>query len=138
MAFGAIHKFPIEVTSSLRPQRAIGVSIPFNAPGVFYSTYTTKDQLKSNILNYFLTNRGERVFNPTFGSNIRNYLFEQLTNETYDGLEFMIQEDMKRYFPNVVVNKLEIFGFEDSNILQVNISYSVKDFGINDQITLTI
>lgn len=138
MAFGAIRKFPIEVTSSLRPQRAIGVSIPFNAPGVFYSTYTTKDQLKSNILNYFLTNRGERVFNPTFGSNIRNYLFEQLTNETYDGLEFMIQEDMKRYFPNVVVNKLEIFGFEDSNILQVNISYSIKDFGINDQITLTI
>ena len=138
MAFGAIRKFPIEVTSSLRPQRAIGVSIPFNAPGVFYSTYTTKDQLKSNILNYFLTNRGERVFNPTFGSNIRNYLFEQLTNETYDGLEFMIQEDMKRYFPNVTVNKLEIFGFEDSNTLQVDISYSVKDFGITDQITLTI
>ena len=138
MAFGAIRKFPIEITGSLRQQRAIGVSIPFNAPGVFYSTYTTKDQLKSNILNYFLTNRGERVFNPTFGSNIRNYLFEQLTNETYDGLEFMIQEDMKRYFPNVVVNKLEIFGFEDSNILQVNISYSIKDFGINDQITLTI
>jgi phage baseplate assembly protein W len=138
MAFGAIRKFPIEVTSSLRPQRAIGVSIPFNAPGVFYSTYTTKDQLKSNILNYFLTNRGERVFNPTFGSNVRNYIFEQLTIQNYDGLEFMIQEDMKKYFPNVNVNSLEIFGFEDSNTLQVKISYSIKDFGINDQITLTI
>jgi len=138
MAFGAIRKFPIEVTSSLRPQRAIGVSIPFNAPGVFYSTYTTKDQLKSNILNYFLTNRGERVFNPNFGSSIRDYLFEQLSNETYDNLEFMIQEDMKRYFPTVTVNNLEILGFEDSNTLQVNISYSIKDFGIDDQITLTI
>jgi phage baseplate assembly protein W len=138
MAFGAIRKFPIEVTSSLRPQRAIGVSIPFNAPGVFYSTYITKDQLKSNILNYFLTNRGERVFNPTFGSNVRNYIFEQLTIQNYDGLEFMIQEDMKKYFPNVNVNSLEIFGFEDSNTLQVKISYSIKDFGINDQITLTI
>jgi phage baseplate assembly protein W len=138
MAFGAIRKFPIEVTSSLRPQRAIGVSIPFNSPGVFYSTYTTKDQLKSNILNYFLTNKGERIFNPTFGSNIRNYLFEQLTIQNYDNLEFMIQEDMKKYFPNVTVDKLEIFGFEDSNTLQVNISYSVKDFGINDQIILTI
>jgi len=138
MAFGAIRKFPIEVTSSLRPQRAIGVSIPFNSPGVFYSTYTTKDQLKSNILNYFLTNKGERVFNPTFGSNIRNYLFEQLTTQNYDGLEFMIQEDIKKYFPNVTVNSLEVFGFEDSNTLQVNISYSVKDFGINDQIILNI
>ena len=138
MVFGAIRKFPIEVTSSLRPQRAIGVSIPFNAPGVFYSTYTTKDQLKSNILNYFLTNRGERIFNPIFGSNIKNYLFEQLSNETYDNLEFIIQEDMKRYFPNVTINNLEILGFEDSNTLQVNISYSIKDFGINDQITLTI
>ena len=138
MAFGAIRKFPIEVTSSLRQQRAIGVSIPFNAPGVFYSTYTTKDQLKSNILNYFNTNKGERVFNPNFGSNIRNYVFEQLTTQNYDSLEFMIQEDMKRYFPNINVTKLEIFGFEDSNTLQVNISYSIKDFGINDQLTLTI
>ena len=138
MAFGAIHKFPIEVTSSLRPQRAIGVSIPFNSPGVFYSTYTTKDQLKSNILNYFLTNKGERIFNPTFGSNIRNYLFEQLTIQNYDNLEFMIQEDMKKYFPNVTVDKLEIFGFEDTNQLQIELTYSIKNFGINDQITFTL
>ena len=30
---------------------AIGVSLPFNGPGVFNSTYTTKNQVKSNLVN---------------------------------------------------------------------------------------
>jgi phage baseplate assembly protein W len=138
MAFGAIQKFPIEVTSSLRPQRAIGVSIPFNAPNVFFSTYITKDQIKSNILNYFYTNKGERVFNTTFGSNIRSYLFEQINNNTFDNLENMIQTDMQFYFPNVTVDKLEIYGFEDNNQIQLTLSYSIKNFDLNDQLTLIL
>lgn len=138
MAFGAIQKYPLEVTSSLRPQRAIGVSIPFNADAVFNSTYTTAAQIKSNLLNYFLTNRGERVFNPTFGSSIQEYIFEQLNNQTYDNLENMIQTDIQRYFPSVNIENLSIYGFEDSNQLQIELTYSLKNFGINDQITFTL
>jgi phage baseplate assembly protein W len=138
MAFGAIQKYPIEVTSSLRPQRAIGVSIPFNADDVFRPTFTTQEQIKSNLLNYFLTNKGERVFNPFFGSNIRSYIFEQLNNQTYSNLENIIQTDIQRYFPSITVNKLEIYGFEDSNQLQIELYYSVKNFAINDQITFIL
>jgi phage baseplate assembly protein W len=138
MAFGAIQKYPLEVTSSLRPQRAIGVSIPFNADAVFRSTYTTADQIKSNLTNYFLTNKGERVFNPNFGSSIREYVFEQLTNQTYASLEKVIQEDVQQYFPNVTIEALNIYGFEDSNEMQIELTYSVRNFGINDQINITI
>ena len=66
MAYRIPNKNPIDVGSRV----AIGVSIPFNAPQVFTQTYTTQDQVKSNIINFILTNKGERVFNPTFGSNI--------------------------------------------------------------------
>ena len=38
---------------------AIGVSLPFNGPaGPFNSTYSTKDQTKSNLINLLLTNKG--------------------------------------------------------------------------------
>jgi phage baseplate assembly protein W len=138
MAFGLIQKYPIDVTSSLRPVRAVGVSVPFNGDAVFNSTYTTQQQIKSNLINYFLTNKGERVFNPFFGSNLRSYLFEQLNNQTYTNLEYIIQTDLQQYFPSVFVDKLLIYGNEDNNILQVELYYSVKNFGINDQITLAI
>jgi len=138
MAFGVIQKYPIEITSSLRPQRAVGVSIPFNADAVFRSTYTTAEQIKSNLINYFLTNKGERVFNPTFGSSLREYVFEQLTNQTYSSLEQVIQTDVQQFFLNVTIENLNIYGFEDSNEMQIELTYSVKNFGINDTITLTL
>ena len=55
---------------------AIGVSLPFDGTAVFNSTYTTKDQMKSNLLNVILTEPGERLFKPNFGVGLRNYLFE--------------------------------------------------------------
>ena len=66
MAFGAQKIFPIDT----KPGTAVGVAIPFTAPGVFYSTYTTKDAVRNNLINFFLTNPPERYLNPTFGSGI--------------------------------------------------------------------
>ena len=74
MAQVIANKFPLD----LNARKAIGVSIPFSAKAVFNSTYTTKDQIKSNLINYFLTNKGERIMQPNFGSNLRAFVFEQL------------------------------------------------------------
>ena len=56
MALRIANKYPIDT----KPRVAVGVRLPFSEPYVFSSTYTTQDQLKSNILNYLMTNPGER------------------------------------------------------------------------------
>ena len=56
----------------LQRNTAIGVRLPFNAPGVFYSTFSTKDQLKYNLINLLLTSKGERIYNPEFISKSTN------------------------------------------------------------------
>ncbi len=56
---------------------AIGVTLPFDGPAVFNSSYTTKDQVKSNLINLLLTSPGERLMEPAFGVGIRDLLFEQ-------------------------------------------------------------
>ena len=69
---------------------------------VFTPTFTTREQTKSNILNYLLTNKGERVFNPTFGGDLRNLLFEGMIEETtQDELLLMIQDQIGQFFPTV-------------------------------------
>ena len=73
--------------------RGIGVRFPFNAEGVFHSTYTTKDQVKSNLLSVLLTEPGERVFNPNFGVGLRHQLFENEINK--DELLFKIDQQIK-------------------------------------------
>ena len=58
---------PIPQTTRVNPldlqkNIAIGVSLPFDGPsGPFNKTYSTADQIKSNLINLLLTNKGERL-----------------------------------------------------------------------------
>ena len=134
MAYRIANKFPIDT----KPRQAVGVSLPFYGTGVFNLTYTTADQLKSNLINYFMTDLGERYMNPTFGANLKNTIFEQLEENNYQAVKQRLEADLKRYFPIVVLESLEVYGNEDMNILKVEITYSVRSFGIQDTINITI
>jgi len=133
MAFGAKKIFPIDT----QPGTAVGVSIPFNAPAVFYSTYTTKDAVRNNLLNYFLTNKTERYLNPSFGADLRAFIFEQITDGNLEGLKQDIQSQISLYFPNVIVVSLEILSDNDNNEITVVLKYNIVDTGISDQLQIT-
>ena len=116
---------------------AIGVSIPFNAPNVFYSTYTTKDAIRNNLFNYFLTNKSERYMNPLFGANLRAFIFEQITTNNLDNLKQDIQSQIALYFPNVFVASLELLSDTDNNEVTIVLKYNIIDTGISDQLQIT-
>jgi hypothetical protein len=122
----------------LRKSTGIGVSLPFNNPTVFQTVYTTKDQVKYNLINFLLTDPRERIFNPIFGAGIRSKLFEQITDSTADDLDLLIRSGVERYFPNVVITQLVFGGNPNDNILTVNFSYTIKNTRESDNITLSI
>jgi len=135
MAFGAINKFP----NDTRPRVGIGVNIPFSEGGVFTPNYTTQKAIKNNLINYFLTNPGERPGNPAFGGGLRRFVFEQIATENIDYLIEDIQTKLSSEFPNVVLNELNVNGNEkntDNNNITVEIFYSVTNTGITDDLTL--
>ena len=132
MAFGAKKIFPIDT----RPGTGVGVGLPFNAPAVFPITYTTKEAIKNNLINYFLTNKNERYLNPTFGGNLRAFIFEQITSGNLDYLKEDIQNQIGLYFPNVIVASLNINSYPDINQIEVILTYDIKDTGLTDTIQL--
>jgi phage baseplate assembly protein W len=132
MAYGAKKIYPIDV----KPRVAIGVSIPFNQPGVFGQTYVTKDAIKTNLINYFLTNKNERYLNPTLGGNLRKFIFEQITTGNIDFLKEDIQSQIVKYFPSVIINSLNILQNADNNSVVVELYYSIADTGISDNLQL--
>ena len=114
----------------------IGVSIPFNGPGVFNTTYTTQDQLKSNIINYLLTNVNERMMNPNFGGNLRGLLFEQITDGNLQEAKLAIEQTLEREFKNVEIKELKLLGSPDQNKIYFSIKYSIPNSNINDEISI--
>ena len=132
MAFGAKHIDPIDT----KPGIGVGVSIPFNAPGVFNTTYTTQKATQSNLINFFLTNTNERYLNPTFGGNIRSFIFEQIEEDNLEGLKSDLNSLIGIYFPNIQVMELNIISNPDRNSISVEITYNIINTGITDELQL--
>lgn len=92
---------------------------------VFNSTYTTIDQIKSNVINFVLTNKGERVLNPNFGSNLRNFIFENITENNLRALEIKLTNDISSNFPSVNIQSVILTPAYESNAVQLDIAYSI-------------
>jgi len=122
----------------LQKNIAIGISLPFNGPNgkPFNSTFSTKDQIKSNLINLILTNKGERVFNPEFGADLKRILFEGITESTISSAKRQITDNINIFVPDAIVNEIEIIPDEDKNILSITIKYSLRISGTADQITV--
>jgi len=133
MAYNAQQISPID----FQPSVGVGVSLPFNGPACFNTTYTTKEAIKSNLVNWFLTNKGERPLNPDFGGNLRQYIFEQIVEDNLDFLKEDIQSQLAAYFPSVKISSLDVLAQEDYNTILVVLKYTIQNTNINDQINLT-
>ena len=83
---------------------AVGVTFPFDGPAVFNQSFTTKEQVKSNLINLILTSPGERIMNPDFGIGIRDLIFEQVVDA--ESLKGQIIDSAARYIPEIEILNL--------------------------------
>lgn len=134
MAIIVQNRFPIDSID----RKAIGVDIPFNAPAVFKSNYLTRDAIKNNLVNFFSTDQGERVFNPFFGSGLKKYVFENIDILTNDFIKKLVTDEINQYFPFVQVAQITTTISEDTNTITINLKYQVINFGIQDEINITL
>lgn len=107
----------------LKKNTGIGISLPLNGNSVFNITYSTAVQVKSNLINLLLTNRGERPFNPNFHTDLRRVLFENRTDT--EELKNIISNKINLYIPQITLNDVSILNLEDHKI-QIKIDYSVN------------
>ena len=132
MAYNIININPLD----LQPSKGVGIQIPFNGTTGLNITYTTKDATKSNLLNFFLTGKRERIMNPNFGAGIREQLFEQITQGTTQNMRDIIEYGVNDYFPQIQINKLTVNALPDSNAIQIYFSYSISSTNIQDEILI--
>ena len=111
-------------TLDLNPNQGVGVALPFNPTNIFTINYTTTEQIKSNLLNFMLTNSGERVFNPNFGADIRALVFEPNTDLTE--VKSALLQKIGLYFPSITVNSLDFNPSVDNNSLSIVLNYTVN------------
>lgn len=119
-----------------QPRKAVGVSLPFSGKAVFNSTYQTRDAIKTNLINYFLTARGERYLNPTFGNDLQNLLFEAMDQESIRRIDALIRDDLRVFFPRVEPIDISTVGDPETGTVQFALKYRVSETNIEDEVLI--
>jgi len=122
----------------LKPSTGVGISVPFDGPTGINTTYTTTDTIKSNLINFLLTGKRERVMNPNFGSGLREILFEQLTGETIGVIDDLIKNGVEQFFPQVIIESLNIEPDEYNQTINIYLKYTIINTNIEDALQLNL
>jgi uncharacterized protein len=105
----------------------VGIEFPLdhNLNGFFRQTKTIQQQVKSNIKNLLLTSKGERVFQPDFGCDLKNIIFEQIDIQSLDNVDESIRVALDTWLPYVNINDLIIVQNESNpNEITISLEYS--------------
>ena len=84
-----------------------------------------KNAVRESIKNLILTDRGERLFQPNLGSDIRASLFENVTPTTIILLKDKVREVLNAYEPRCNLLDVEVLGDIDTNAITVNVVFNV-------------
>ena len=82
--------------------------------------------IKQAIVNLLLTNKGERLMNPNYGSDIRRYLFEPLDYGTANQIKGNIRDTIERFEPRISIVRLKASPNYDDNGFDITMTYSIR------------
>jgi|TARA_B100001964_G_scaffold196300_1_gene220776 phage baseplate assembly protein W len=111
----------------LDPDVYIGLTYPIRK-GImtdFELTKTSYEQAEYNLTNLLLTQKGERVYQPEFGSNLRRICFEQVDDNLLETIETDIKNTVEQWLSYIIINEIEVLT-DDGNTskIYIQIKYS--------------
>ncbi len=122
----------------------INIKFPFkdSEKGLFLDmTQENKRAIKSDLMHLLLTNKGERLYQPEFGTDLKKYLFEPNIVTVQSNIRDEIQKAIDKYIPNLKVDRLEvnpIDGQEHSVIVKLEYTVTNNTFSESDFLTIEL
>jgi phage baseplate assembly protein W len=121
---------------------AIGIVLPLQiGTTAFNQSFTTTEQIRTNIKSLLLTKRKERVMQPFLGSGLHELIFDFNDEELSTKIEEVITSTLVQWLPYVSVDTIDIEQtdyLKDTNRVNISIKFRIGDsIGLN-QITFTI
>jgi len=122
--------------------RYINIDFPFKDSNKgFYLNLnqTDRDAIRADLLHLLLTNKGERLYLPDFGSDLKKYIFEPNDEITHDEIRENLNDTIKKYIPNLIINNI-IFknnDIEEAIVVEITFTVTEDSFSSTDTVTLT-
>ena len=122
----------------LQKNVGVGIPLPIGGAPIFDTTFTTEEQAISNLKNLLLTRKGERPFQPLFGTMVASFLFDNITTKLLDKLIQGLQKDIEFWLPYINMEEIIVEDLREENRINISFSFSVGESGANQIIILNV
>lgn len=95
-----------------------------------------EDAVKEALKNLILTDKGERLFQPYLGSDVRKSLFDNMTPATVKMIEQNVRATINNFEPRVNLIDVQVIADPDNYKVQINISFYVRN--VQEPVTVSI
>jgi phage baseplate assembly protein W len=122
----------------------INIRYPFkDSQQGFYLDLTNTDAaaIRSDLMHLILTQKGQRLYMPDFGTDLLKYIFEPNDTKTLSDIKFDINETVKKYIPNLRINEVIVDRDENNeHKATLTIDYTLTEdvFEQNDVIVINL
>jgi phage baseplate assembly protein W len=122
---------------------AYGITLPVQRgnSGYFNQAFSSFEQAKSNLKNLLLTNKGERILQPDFGTGLQELLFEQITDDLEIQLESLITDSVNFWLPYIDIDEIVVDmtdEMKDKNTAGIHLKFSVGGQFESQELTFTV
>ena len=77
--------------------------------GGVFSKSSGINMVKQSVEQLILTQKSERVMLPDYGCDLRQYLFQPLDEDTFDGIREEVETSFNKYIVGAVIEKIAVF-----------------------------
>lgn len=95
-----------------------------------------EEAVKASIRNLLMTDKGERLFQPELGSNLRTMLFEPLTPDTIILIRQMVKDTINDHEPRANLIDVQVTGALDEGSVQITVIFNVVN--VERPVTLNV
>jgi len=88
------------------------------------------ESVKNSITTAFLTSPGDKILNPTYGVDLRQFVFEPIDDFTSEIIQDLIETQLPIMEPRVVVRDVSVIGDEDINQYNISLTIDVPSLNI--------
>ena len=121
---------------------ALGIDLYFNSPQVFTSLFTNEKQAAANLKTLLLTQKGEIINEPNFGTDLLKYLFEPMSAQLKGEIRETIVDAISLWLPYINITDIDIATADDDASIDefsivITLSFNVDNNVSINTITLT-
>lgn len=89
------------------------------------------EAIQNSLYNIFNTMPGQKLLNPDFGLNLKQFLFSPLDNFTATNIAETILVNLRLYEPRINVTNINVYPDKDEYQYIIDIYYNIPDFDDN-------